>query len=162
MVAGAKRLGKTLGIIAATEGVPVGPQEADGLVRRFIEELDPEFTKSGLEKMRKVGDSGLRAGVEDGVTATDVGPDGVGLADAVANGDAVTVAGAAAGEVVLAMREEGGEDAVFHMKHRDVLVEGEFKPLRWGRAEEFENLADIEVVAGGEGTKAFGNKEIGG
>jgi len=108
-----------------------------------------------------MGDSGLRAGIEDGVTATDVGPDGMGLANAVTNGDPVVIAGAAASEVVFSLGKEGGEDAVLHMKHRDVLVEGEFKPLRRGRAEEFENLADIEVVAGGEGVEPFGNKQVG-
>ena len=37
-------------------------------------------------------DPGLWPGIKDGVTATDVGADGVSFANAVANGDAVAVA----------------------------------------------------------------------
>ena len=60
------------------------------------------------------------------------------------------------------MRKEGGKDAVLHMKHRDVLMEGELKPFRRGGAKEFEDLADVQVVARRESAKAFGNKEVGG
>ena len=51
---------------------------------------------------------------------------------------------------------------MLHVKHRDVLMEGELKPLRRGAAEELKDLADVQIVAGGEGTEAFGNKKIGG
>jgi hypothetical protein len=50
------------------------------------------------------------------------------FSDAVADGDSVMVAGTAAGEVVFALGQKSREDAVFHMKHRDVLVKGEFEP----------------------------------
>jgi hypothetical protein len=75
-----------------------------GLLRGFIEQFDPEPTESCLEKAGKVGHSRLGSGVEDGVTATDVGPDGVSFTDAVTDNDAVAITGAAAGEVVFALR----------------------------------------------------------
>ena len=48
------------------------------------------------------------------------------------------------------------------MKHRYVLVEGEFKPGGWGGAEKFEQLRNIEIIAGSDALQAFGDKEIGG
>jgi hypothetical protein len=107
-----------------------------------------------------VGDAGLRAGVEDGVAATNIGPDGMGLANAVADGDPVAVTGAATGEVVFALGEKGGEDTVLHVKHGNVLVEGQLKPFRRGGVKELEDLADVQVVAGSDGAKALGNKEV--
>jgi hypothetical protein len=47
------------------------------------------------------------------------------------------------------------------MKHGDVLVEGEFKPKGWGGVEEFEQLRNIEIIAGSNALEAFGDKEIG-
>ena len=46
--------------------------------------------------------AGLGAGVKDGVATSDIGPNGMRFSDAVADGDSVMVAGAAAGEVVFA------------------------------------------------------------
>ena len=48
------------------------------------------------------------------------------------------------------------------MKHGDVLVEGEFKPRGRGGVEEFEQLRNIEIIAGSDALEAFGDKEIGG
>jgi hypothetical protein len=83
------------------------------------------------KKLGKVRGAGLGARVKHGVAATDIGSDGMRFSYAVAYSDSVMVAGAAAGEMVFALGEKSGEDAVFHMKHRDVLVEGEFEPRRW-------------------------------
>ena len=47
------------------------------------------------------------------------------------------------------------------MKHGDVLVEGEFKPRGRGGVEEFEQLRNIEIIAGSNALEAFGDKEIG-
>lgn len=85
-----------------------------------------------------MGSARLGAGMKNGVAATNISPDGMGFADAVAESDAVMVAGTATGEVIFALRKKGGKDAVFHMKHRDVLVKGEFEPRGWGGVEEFE------------------------
>ena len=75
--------------------------------------------------------AGLGAGVEHGVAAADIGSNGMRFADAIADGDSVMVAWTATGEMVFAFGQKSGEDAVFHMKHGDVLVEGELKPSRW-------------------------------
>ena len=82
--------------------------------------------------------AGLGAGVEHGVAAADIGSNGMRFADAIADGDSVMVAGTATGEMVFALGQKSGEDAVFHMKHGDLLVEGEFEPRGWGGVEEFE------------------------
>jgi hypothetical protein len=73
----------------------------------------------------------LGAGVKDGVATTDIGPNGMRFSDAVTDGDSVMVAGTATGEMVFALGQKSGKDAVFHMKHGDVLVEGELKPSGW-------------------------------
>ena len=140
--------------------LPVSPKELHGLLRCFAEELDAEAAESGSQKAFEMRHPRLRTGVENGVAATDIGPDGVGFTDAIANGDAVAVARSTTGEVVFSLRKKGGEDAVLHVKHWDVLVEGELKPVRWGDAEKFENLADIEVVAGGEPFQFFGLEKV--
>ena len=95
-----------------------------------------------------------RAGVTSGLAGVASGD----LANAVTDGNAVPVAGATAGEVVFTLRKKGGEDAVLHVKHRDMLVEGELKPFRRGRTEKFKDLADIKVVAWGECAKALGDE----
>ena len=75
--------------------------------------------------------TGLGARVKHSIAATDIGPNGMRFPDAIADGNSVMVAGTATGEMVFAFREKSGEDTVFHMKHRNVLVKGEFKPGRW-------------------------------
>jgi hypothetical protein len=72
--------------------------------------------------------AGLGARVKHRVATSDIGTNGMGLADAVTDGDSVMVAGTATGEMVFALGKKSSEDAVFHMKHGDVLVEGEFEP----------------------------------
>ena len=75
--------------------------------------------------------TGLGAGVEHGVAAADIGPNGMRFSDAVADSDTMMVAGTATSEMVFALGQKSGEDAVFHMKHWDVLVKGQFEPRRW-------------------------------
>jgi hypothetical protein len=52
------------------------------------------------KKLGKVRGAGLGARVKHGIAATDIGPNGMRLSDAVADGDSVMIAGAAAGEMV--------------------------------------------------------------
>ena len=66
----------------------------------------------------------MGAGVKYGIAATDISANGMRFPDAIADGDSVMVAGTATGEMIFAFREKSGEDTVFHMKHRDVLVKG--------------------------------------
>ena len=109
-----------------------------------------------------MGDTGLGAGVKDGIAAANVSPDRVGLADPVANADAVAVARPTASEVILALREKRGEDAVLHVKHGDVLVKRYLEPRRRGDAEKLKNLTDIEIITGGEPLKSFALEKLGG
>ena len=106
-------------------------EQADGFFRRFIQQLQTEVAQACGKKLGKVRGAGLGAGVKDGVATTDIGPNGMRFADAIADGDSVMVAGTATGEMVFALGQKSGEDAVFHMKHGDVLMEGEFEPRRW-------------------------------
>ena len=162
LIAGTEGFGQAAGIGMAGDGLPVSPKQLHGFLRCFVEELDAEAAESGSQQALEMRHPRLRTGVENGVAATDIGPDGVGFTDAIADGDAVAVARATAGEVVFALRKKGGEDAVLHVKHRDMLVQGELKPFRWGDAEKLKNLADIEIVAGGEPFQSFSLKKVGG
>lgn len=83
------------------------------------------------KELGQVRGAGLGAGVEHGVAAADIGSNGMRFADAIADGDSVMVAGTATGEIVFALGQKSGEDAVFHMKHWDVLVNGQFEQRRW-------------------------------
>ena len=67
-------------------------------------------------------------------------------ADAVAQLDAVLLAGAAAVAVILSLGEEGAEHAVLHMEHRHVLVDRDLEPFRRGGLEERGDLLGVEVV----------------
>jgi hypothetical protein len=106
-------------------------EQADGFFRRFIQQLQTEVAQASGKKLGKVRGAGLGARVKHRVAATDIGSNGMRFPDSVTDGDTVMVAGAAAGEMVFALGEKSGEDAVFHMKHRDVLVKGEFEPSGW-------------------------------
>jgi hypothetical protein len=66
----------------------------------FAEEFEAEVFQAEVAHLGEVGGGGLGLGVEDGVAAADIGDEGVGLADAVAEIDLVAVAGAAAVAVV--------------------------------------------------------------
>jgi hypothetical protein len=59
--------------------------------------------KARGDKLGEVRGSGLRAGVKHRVSATDIGSNGMRFSYAVADGDSVMVAGAAAGEMVFAL-----------------------------------------------------------
>ena len=73
----------------------------------------------------------MGARVKYGVAATDISANRMRLPDAVTNGDSVMDARTPAGEMVFAFGKKSSEDAVFHMKHGDVLVKGEFEPRGW-------------------------------
>jgi hypothetical protein len=62
----------------------------------------------------------------------------MGFTDSITSGNSMAITRTTAAEVVFAFGQKSGKDAVFHMKHGDVLVEGEFKPRGWGGVEEFE------------------------
>ena len=75
--------------------------------------------------------AGLGATIEQRVATADIGLEAVELADPVAEVDDVFFAGSAAVFVGGAGAEEGAEDAMLHMKHGHVLMEGELEPVGW-------------------------------
>ena len=155
LVFGSQAASQGFEIGGALQGRAIGGEQADRLFRRLIEQLDPKVCQSGGKESPQVRYAALRAGIENRISATHIGADGMGLAYPVSHRDAVTVTRAATGEVILALGEEGGKNAVLHMKHGDVLVEGELKPFGWCDAEKFQKLADVEVVTGSESLEAF-------
>ena len=50
--------------------------------------------------------------------------------------------------------QEGAENTVLHMKHRHVLVDGQFQPIRGRLFQHLAHLPFIEVVGNGEVFKA--------
>ena len=107
-------------------------EQSDGLFRRFIQQLKAEVAQACGKELGQVRGAGLGARVKHGVAATDIGPNGMRFSDAVTDGNSVMVAWTATGEMVFAFGQKSGEDAVFHMKHRDVLMESELETGRWG------------------------------
>jgi len=53
-----------------------------------------------------------------------------------------------------AFAEEHAEHTVLHMKHRHVLVEGQFEPIRRRAAQQVEGLSDIEIVGNRESVES--------
>ena len=98
----------------------------------FVEKLDAEMAEARGEELGEEASAGLGAAVEESVAAANIGLQAVELADAVAEVDGVFLARASAVLVGSAGAEEGAEYAVLHVKHRHVLVEGEFEPFGWG------------------------------
>ena len=119
------------GICLASQGLPIGLKQAHGLFRRFIQQFKAEVAQACSKELGQVRGAGLGARVKHRVAAADIRSNGMRFSDAVAYGDTVMVAGATAGEMVFALGEKSGEDAVFHMKHGDVLVKGQFEPSGW-------------------------------
>ena len=102
---------------------------------------------SGEEPGEVLG-GGLGDGVEQGVPAADVGLERVVHADPVAELDVVEVAGPAAVGLVGPGREEGAEDAMLHVEHRDLLVDHDLQPVRRDGREEVVELVEAQVVRG--------------
>ena len=99
----------------------------------------------GVEFFEKSG-TGLRGGVEERVAAAHIGSERVLHSHAIAEVDAVLLAGSTAIGVVRAIRHEGGENTVLHVKHRHVMVDRQLEPIRRRLAEEGEDLVGIEIV----------------
>ncbi|MNI83345.1 hypothetical protein D3C73_1401390 [compost metagenome] len=70
------------------------------LVRRFLQELDPEPGHAQADKVLQVFRSGLFDGIVHGVAAAVIHPDGMGEADPVLEGYPVLLAGTAAVGVI--------------------------------------------------------------
>jgi hypothetical protein len=86
----------------------VGSKDARGLGAGLADQLDPEAADAAGHQARDEGRGALGLGVEDGVAAADVDEDGVDETDAIAEGDAVLLAGAATAPVVAAGGQKVG------------------------------------------------------
>ena len=147
----------------AAEEALVLRDRADDLVGGFVDELDAEAAGAEGEEAVEVFGAGLGAVVVDSVAAAGVGLEREFGAGAVLEADLVFFAGAAAVVVVFAGGEEGAEDAVLHVKHGHVLMDGEVEPRRGRGGEEGFELDDVEIVAGGDAFESVaGNKILGG
>jgi len=100
--------------------------------------------------------------VEESVATTHIGSERVLHSHAIAEVNAVFLAGSAAIGVVCAIGHEGGENAVLHVKHRHVMVDRQFDPIRRRLAEEGEDLVGVEIVRKGEPLEAMVFKNRGG
>ena len=101
----------------------MGADDAAGFVGRLVEEFDAEVAQSGGEKLAAESGTGLGHGMEEGVPAADIGAERMLHAHAVAEVDAMGVAGPPAVRVVGPVGQERGENAVLHVKHRHVVVD---------------------------------------
>ena len=135
---------------AVGEEVLVGREDLAGFGGRFFEEFDSKMAEAGGVEFFEKGGAGLGGCVEEGVAATDIGAERVIHSNAVAEMDAMFFAGAAAVGVVGAFGHESGKNAVLHVKHRHVVVDGELEPLGRGLAKEGEDLVGVEVVREGQ------------
>ena len=97
--------------------------------------------------MRKVARAGLRHGVKKRIPAAHIGAQRMLHPDAVAQVDAMLFARPPAIREILPLRHEGREHAVLHMKHRHVLMQRDFKPLRRRGGEQVDDLFDVQIVA---------------
>ena len=76
----------------------VGVEDVEGFVGGFVEEIDAEVGEACGAEVGEVACTGLGDGVEERVAAAGVGFERVFHADAVAEGDLMVIAGAAAVE----------------------------------------------------------------
>src|SRR5207247_9226226 len=112
------------------------PNRVQDLRRRLIHKLDPEMARSQLSHPPDVFCSSLGPSIEDGVAAAGVGLERVFGADAISQFHVMSITGTSTVGVICAPGKKGAKDTMLHMKHRHVLVDGNFKPIRVRGAEE--------------------------
>lgn len=127
----------------------VSLDEADEVLRGFVEEFEPESSYPRRQQTSGVVGTGLSSGVEDRVATAGVGLEGVLGANPVSKSDLVLVAGTPAIPIILAGGKEGAEHAMLHVKHGHVLVERDFEPTGRSGANEVLELIGVEIVTGG-------------
>ena len=92
------------GIGLASQRFSIGLKQTDGLLRRFIQQLKAVVAQACGKELGQVRGAGLGARVKHGIAATDIGPNRMRFTDAVADSDTVMVTGAAACQMVFALR----------------------------------------------------------
>ena len=132
----------------------IGRNRLPHLVGTFIKELKSEMANAECDQSLEVLGAGLRPRIEHGITATNVCFHGMFSPDTVAQFQINSVARPAAIRVIRSLRQERAENTMFHVKHRHVLMNGHFEPIRRGSLQERFQLGKIQVVRGGDPLQA--------
>ena len=130
------------------EGVGV---EADGPghgLGGIVEELDPEVPGPRASSRGRYSAAVWGTALNRVFRQPTSALSGWSMPDPVAELDVVVVAGAAAVGLVGPGREEGAEDAMLHVEHRDLLVDHHLQPVRRDGAEQVVELLEAQVVGG--------------
>ena len=128
----------------------------------FAEEFDAEIAYAEFEHFGQVFGPGLGDGVVDGIATADIGDEGMGFADAVAEIDLVVFAGASAVTESCASAEGVGKDAVLHVEHGYVLMKDAFEESGIDAGEHGGELGPVEIVAGDHADEALPGEDGGG
>ena len=137
------------GDFAAEKAAILGDHAFD-FSRCFIHEFDAKMACTDGAKSLEIFGASLGHGIEDSIAATSVGLERMLRADAVLELDIVGIAGAATISIVGAFGEERAENAVLHVEHGHVLVQGDFEPVRGSAAKKCFDLFGVEIVGNGE------------
>ena len=121
----------------------------------MLQQLDPVLPKSRLLKFPEVTGTGLGHRIEECIPAADIGAKRMFHPDPVPQMDSMTITGASAVGMILALGEKRGKDAMLHVKHRHVLMNRQFEPCGGSRAQEIQYLCDIEIIADGHAIEAL-------
>lgn len=109
----------------AMEEQMILPEDGFHLVRTFVQEFDPEGRRACLNEGTEVIRAGLRAAVEDRVSASGIRLNGMFHSDPVPEGKFRRVAGATAVPEILAFGKKCAEQAMLHVEHWHVLMKGD-------------------------------------
>src|ERR1035437_36078 len=138
----------------AAQQLAVSRNSLRRLVGGFVQELDPEMPHAQGQHARDIIRARLGQRIEDGVAAAGIRLDRVLRAHAVAQLQIVLVAGPAAVRVVRAAGEKSAEDAMLHVKHGHMLVNGDLEPLRRRSLQKRLKLCEVQIVGGREALPA--------
>ena len=95
----------------------------------LVDELDAKPPRPEGLQTRDVFGAGLRQAVENGVATASIGLEDVFNTDPISKFDVMLIARAATIAVIGAIGEKGAENAMPHVKHGDVLMNGHFKAV---------------------------------
>jgi len=100
------------------------------LLRGLIHKLQAEMPQTQVEQPLHIFRACLGGAVKHGVAASGIGLEDVVGVGAIAQFHFMGFARPPAVGEVRSLREEGAEDAMFHVEHWHVLVDGDFQPCR--------------------------------
>src|SRR6266478_291793 len=116
------------------------------LLRGLVKKFQAEMSHTKRQEPCYVVGAGLCSGIENGIAAADIGLDWMIRPDAIAEPNVMFVTRPAAIGKICAVGQEGAENAMLHMKHRHVLMDGYLEPIRWRRLQQRFQLREIQVI----------------